>query len=139
MGSIEAQALTRNGVLNIGYSSSRTDITENDTLYYVSLALPYKPITPFIYLGVRNKHFQDYDQPPPLPPAGGGPPAPPPPPPVGDYDVISVAFGMRIHLAEGLGFKLQLENIEQKNEADAPTNAPTNDSNTFSILLEGVF
>lgn len=139
MGSVEALLMTEHGVINAGYSSSRSDITEDDTLYYLSLAFPYKPITPFIYLGKRNKHFQYFDPPPPLPPQVGEPAPEPRIPPVGDYDVISVAFGARIYLREGLGLKLQLENIEQKNEAGAPTNAPVNDSNTFSILIEGVF
>lgn len=139
MGSLEVQMLTDYGVVNVGYSSSRSDIIENDTLYYLSLALPYRPFTPFFYVGKRNKHFQDYDPPPPLPPIGGGPQPLPIPPPVGDYDVISVAFGARLHLKEGMGLKLQLENIEQFNDADALTSSPTNDSNTISILLEGVF
>lgn len=136
MGSVETHMRTQYGVVNLGYSKSHSDITEDDTLYYISLALPFKTVTPFLYLGKRNKHFDSYEIPPPI---GGGTPAVTLLPPVGDYDVTSVALGARIHITEGLGLKIQLENIEQKNNAGAPTSAPANDSNTFSILLEGVF
>ena len=139
MASLEGELDLSWCVINAGYSSSLSDITDDDTIYYVSLGFPMGRFTPFIYTAKRNRYFEAYDPPPPPPPPGGGPPPPPPPPPVGDHDVNSVAAGVSWHLSERYGVKFQFENIVQNNRAGADTSAPANDGNTVSILFEGVF
>ena len=152
MNSLESEFTLGSYVLNLGYASSDSDITVNGSIYYASLGLQMGHVTPFIYGSTSREHYDNYNEPP--PPGfddGNGPelpdpaPTPPGPPPDddrirnGDYDVNSVAIGVRWHAGEGYGFKIQLENIEQKNSAGVDTDDPTNDGNTFTILFEGVF
>ncbi len=126
-------------VVHAGYSASQSDITDDDTIYYISLAFPLGRFTPFFYSAKRNQHFEAFDPPPPRPPLGGGPPPPPPPPPLGDYDVFSVAAGISWHVSERYGLKFQFENIVQDDQAGVDTPALINNGNTVSILFEGVF
>ncbi len=150
MNSLEGEFTLGSYVLNLGYASSDSDITVNGSIYYASLGLQMGHITPFIYGSISREHYDNYKEPP--PPGfddGNGPPLPDPAPPPpededdrirdGDYDVNSVAIGVRWHAGEGYGFKIQLENIEQKNSAGVDTDDPANDGNTLTILFEGVF
>ena len=139
MASLEGELDLSWCVINAGYSSSQSDITDDDTIYYLSLGFPVGRFTPFINAAKRIRHFEAYDPPPPPPPPGGGPPPPARPPPVGDHDVNSVAAGFSWHLSERYGVKFQFENIVQDNRAGVDTRVPDNDGNTVSILFEGVF
>ncbi|MEH6343924.1 MAG: hypothetical protein V7785_02465 [Bermanella sp.] len=152
MASLESEFTLGSYIFNLGYAKSSSDITVNGSIYYFSLGLHMGNITPFVYGSLARQHFDNYDEPP--PPGvddGNGPalpdpaPAPPDPPPDddrirdGDYDINSIAIGARWHVGEGYGFKIQLENIEQKNSAGVDTDDPANDGNTLTILFEGVF
>ncbi len=152
MGSLESEFTLGSFVFNMGYAASDSDITVNGSIYYASLGLRMGHITPFIYGSLSREHYDNYNEPP--PPGfndGNGPdlPDPAPPPPGeeddddrirdGDYDINSVAIGVRWHATESYGFKIQWENIEQRNSAGVDTDNPTNDGNTFTILFEGVF
>ena len=152
MSSLESEIILGPYVLNMGYATSDSDITVNGSIYYASLGYQMGHITPFIYTSLSREHYDNYNEPP--PPGfddGNGPPLPdpapePPEPPEeddrirdGDYDINSMAIGIRWHAGEGYGFKIQWENIEQKNSAGVDTDDPANDGNTFTILFEGVF
>ncbi len=147
--SIEAELAYAGMIINGGYGISRTDITPDTSIYYVSVAFPLGHVIPYLYTSKRNLNIEQVEAPPPtpgIPPDGNPPPdAVPLPPPedglpkVGDYDVYSLAIGARWHVTERFGFKFQWENIEQNNPANYQGNAPTNNGNTVSILFEGVF
>lgn len=153
MNSLEGEFNLGPYVLNLGYASGDSDITVDGSIYYASLGFQMGNITPFIYGSLSREHYDNYNEPP--PPGfddGNGPPLPDPAPEPpdsddddddrirdGDYDINSVAIGVRWHAGEGYGFKVQWENIEQKNSAGVDTDDPANDGNTFTILFEGVF
>ena len=152
MGSLESEFIMGAYVLNLGYATSQSDIIVNGSIYYASLGLQMGHITPFIFSSLSREHYDNYDEPPPPgfddgngPPLPDPAPLPPDPPPGddrirdGDYDINSIAIGVRWHAGEGYGFKIQWEKIEQKNSAGVDTDDPANDGNTFTILFEGVF
>lgn len=142
MVSIESEYALGNYLLNAGYSTSRADITPDDTNYYFSIAYQFDGITPFIYHSHFNQSFEAFTVPQGnrLQPPGARPAIARPPPPVqrvGDIDVYNWAIGARYNISERYALKVQVEHIKEENSANFASD--NGEGNALSIVLEGVF
>ena len=54
MGSVEAHYTSNNIITNIGYSTSRSDLTPDDTMTYLSIAYQFDTVSPFIFTAHTN-------------------------------------------------------------------------------------
>lgn len=140
MGSVEAEAMFGQVIMNAGLSTSNSDITPDDTMYYFSLAYAFDEITPFIFTAKRNQHFVAFE----IPdeddlPLGPPPMHRPPPPPDGDDNVYSLAIGARWNFSERLALKAQFEKIRINEESGPEEEAETDRGNAFTLVIEGVF
>lgn len=142
MGSIEAEATIGQFIANVGLSTSNSDVTPDDTMYYLSLAYTFDEFTPYVFASKRNQHFVAFELPeddnlPSRPPTGTLPMRLPPPPPDGDDNVYSLAVGSRWNFSERLALKVQFENI-RIHEKSGPEDVADNGT-SFSLVIEGVF
>lgn len=140
--SIESEYVLGNYLLNAGYSTSKADITPDDTNYYFSVAYQFDGITPFIYYSHFKQSFEPFTVPQSnrTQPPGVRPTVARPPPPVqrvGDINVYNWAIGARYNISERYAFKLQVEHITEENSANFASN--NGEGNALSIVLEGVF
>jgi hypothetical protein len=142
MGSVETEWTVNQFVFNGGYSTSRADITPNDTMHYLSLGYQFGNFTPYIFTSLRNQYFETFVPPRPGGDGQGNNPPPgnmPPPPPDGDADSRSYAIGMRWNMSEHLVVKSQLENIQNHDAARSPMGVITSNSNAWTLTFEGAF
>ncbi len=143
LASIEAELSLLGWVVHGGYSLGDTELTPDSSIFYLSLAFPFGRFTPYVYGSNTQVEVEDMDEAFPMdnepPLEGDPPPMPEGPPSAGDYEVMSLAVGARWQLTERFGVKFQFENIEKNNPEEAEISATTNNGNSFSILLEGIF
>ncbi len=140
MASVEAEAMLGQFIINAGLSSSNSDITPDDTMYYFSLAYAFDEITPYVFTAKRNQHFVAFE----IPdqddiPLGPPPLHRPPPPPDGDDNNYSLAIGARWNFSERLALKVQFENVRVHEESGPEEAAETDEGNAFTLVIEGVF
>ena len=145
MFNLESEYVIGSYLFNAGYSISRTDITPDDTNYYLSIAYQSNDITPYIYHSHFNQFFEPYrlqseiGLPPRLP--GSPPPTPGDTPrPIqasGNVDIYNWAVGAKYLINERYAIKVQLEHIKEEDNASSP--ADNGEGNALSIVFEGIF
>lgn len=138
MFSLESEYAIGAYLFNAGYSTSRTDITPDDSNYYLSVAYQFNDITPYLYHSRFKQVFepfrlQDAIGPPPSRPQG----SPPPIQPDGNLDLYSWAVGAKYLLNERYAIKVQAEHIKEQDNASSPF--PNGEGNAFSVVFEGIF
>lgn len=141
MASIETEYSNDNFVINAGYSTSRTDISPNDTAYYLSLGYYLGDVIPFVALSRMNQHFDLVELPAPTMtqnPPRRPPQGPPPAFPLGDFDVFSEAIGLKYNFSAQYALKVQLEHVKSKDDAGI-RNGSSSNGNSLSVVFEGVF
>jgi hypothetical protein len=144
MGSVEVEWTINQFIFNGGYSTSRADITPDDTMHYLSLAYQLGDFTPYIFTSLRNQYFETFVPPTSTPEVSVPWNSPPPtnrPPfiPDGDADSRSYAIGLRWSVSEHLAVKTQFENVQVRDEARNPMAVITSNSNAFTLTFEGTF
>lgn len=136
--SLESEYSIGSYLFNAGYSTSRTEITPDDSNYYLSIAYQFNDITPYIYHSRFNQFFEPYRQQgavqPPLDNSQG---AAPPVQRDGNIDTYNWAIGAKYLLNERYAIKVQAEHIKEENNAFLPF--INSEGNAFSVVFEGVF
>lgn len=137
MGSMEAELLRDNTVLNLGLAGSKAEDGPDEQLAYLSLGYRAGDLTPYLLYHYRLMSFDPGPLPPPpaLPPPPGAPP--PPPPKDGDWTLNSYALGLRYDLTPTIAIKAQAEH--QAIDDDTGPQSLNFDQNIYTIVLEGVF
>jgi len=137
MVSIEAQYTISNLITNIGYSTSRSDLTPNDTMSYISSAYQLDTISPYIFFARNNQHFDSTQPFPPLPPVGTSPIITPEP--NGDSDKDNIGIGIKWDFTNNLLIKAQFENVKFRDNTRIRLGLIENESKVLSLLIEGVY
>lgn len=142
MGSIEAELLLGNTVINAGYAYGDAEFNPDEQLAYLSLGYHFERITPYLLLSQRRMVFNADElmaalPPPPPPPP---PPAlPPPPPPDGEQKTDSISLGFRYDLGPTYAIKAQWEHWQRSDETAPLGGTVKSDGNLFTLVFEGVF
>lgn len=136
--SLESEYALGSYLFNAGYSTSRADITPDDSNYYLSIAYQYNDITPYIYHSRFNQFFEPYrrqeaTQSPQVNSQGAATPVQRD----GNIDVYNWAVGAKYLFNEQYAIKVQAEHIKERNNASLPF--VNSEGNAFSIVFEGVF
>lgn len=141
MGSLESEWRPQNWVLNVGYSTTKSDTTPDDTMAYASLGVELGDFTPYLMSIYRNQNFPTVVIPggPPGGGPGGGPGMGPPPPPMGDNDRYVQAVGVRWNFKPNMIFKFQLEQNKVDDQSRLQQGRRIEQSRVLSVIMEGVF
>ncbi|GLX79055.1 hypothetical protein tinsulaeT_23950 [Thalassotalea insulae] len=146
MVSLETEVVHNQWVINAGFSQSDSEVTPNDTMYYLSLAYRFDEITPFILMTKKNQFFEAFEAPQvdrlgPLSPQDPPPAMPPnaPPPPDGDADAYSVAAGARWDYSDYFALKFQIERLKTSDDTGRLNALANDESNIATITIEGAF
>jgi len=139
MGSIEAEYTLRNVIGNIGYSTSRSDNTPDDSMQYISIAYQLDTLSPYFFAARKNQFFTHV-----IPARNANATSPPIPPPNvsprdGDSDTYNFALGLKWSFSDQHILKAQIENVKIRDKTRISSGIITNEGNVLSLLIEGVF
>ena len=138
MGSVEAEVLFGNTVVNGGYAYGSADINPNEQLGYLSLGHRIDRFTPYLLLSQRRMTIDASERLAALPPRQPGS-LPPPLLLNGTDKTNTIALGFRYNLGATYAIKGQLDRWTSDNNSKPLTGAVSLKGNLFTLALDVVF
>ncbi len=133
MASLEAEKRLESYIINLGYAYGDSEFLPEDEVSYLSLGYQKDQWTPYILLQSKKVSYISFPSPPP------GALSAQTPEKDGDNKTESISIGFRFDLSSVYSLKAQITNERRHDHSALSQPAIDNNTNIYSIVLEGVF